>query len=149
MIILYFQDNLEALHDTDRDLICVGGRYFRLGRTIFSEMLRCLDECSVFITVMSRNYCNSEHYKREIEEARVLGMPILRIFIEHVDEENMSRVTREVFRYYTRANFVMEEGVHRLNMDWESVCDSIIQLVEIDLYFALSHVGLPFGIVST
>ena len=130
-IVLYFQDNLEALLDTDRDLICVGDRYFRLGRTIFSEMLRCLDECSVFIAVMSRNYCNSEHCKREIEEARVLGMPILLIFIEHVDEENMSRVTREVFRYYTRANFIMEEGVYRLNMDWETVCESIIQLVEI------------------
>ena len=123
---------MEALLDTDRDLICVGDRYFRLGRTIFSEMLRCLDRCSVFIAVMSRNYCNSEHCQREIEEARVFGMPIILIFIEHVDEEDMSRVTREVFRYYTRANFIMEEGVYRLNMDWESVCESIIQLVKIE-----------------
>ena len=56
-------------------------------------------------------------------------MPILLIFIEHVDEEDISRVTREVFMYNTQADFVMEGRVYRLNMDWESVCESIIQLL--------------------
>ena len=56
-------------------------------------------------------------------------MPILLIFIEHVDEEDISRVTREVFMYNTQANFVMEERVYRLNMNWESVCESIIHLL--------------------
>ena len=56
-------------------------------------------------------------------------MPILLTFIEHMDEENMSRVTREVFMYNTQANFVMEERVYRLNIDRESAYESIIQLL--------------------
>ena len=126
------QDTLKILIKRDKDFICVGDRYFRLGRTIYSEMTRCLDDCAVFIAVMSRNYCNSEYCKLEIEEARVKGMPIILIFIEKVEEDYMSRVTREVFRNYTRAKFVFEDGVYRLNADWKFVCESVIQLVEVN-----------------
>ena len=94
-------------------------------------MTRRLDDCAVFIAVMSRNYCNSEYCKLEIEEARVKGMSIIPIFIEDVEESEMSRVTREVFRNYTRTKFVLKEGIYKLNLDWENVCESIIQLVEI------------------
>ena len=90
-------------------------------------MTRCLDDCAVFIAVMSKNYCNSEYCKLEIEEARVKGMSIIPIFIEDVEESEMSRVTREVFRNYTRTKFVLKEGIYKLNLDWENVCESIIQ----------------------
>ena len=63
-------------------------------------MARCLDDCAMFIVVMSRNYCNSEYCKVELEEARVKGMPVILIFIEKVEQDYMSRVTREVFRNY-------------------------------------------------
>ena len=122
---------MKTLVGTDRDLICVGDRYFCLGRTIYSEMTRCLDDCAVFIAVMSRNYCNSEYCKLEIEEARVKGMPIVLIFKEKVEEDYMSRVTREVFRNYTRAKFVFEDGAYRLNLDWGKACESIVQLVDV------------------
>ena len=72
-------------------------------------MILCLDDCAMFIAVMSRNYYNSEYCKLEIQEARFKGMPIVLIFIEKV-EDYMSRVTREVFRKYTRAKFLFENG---------------------------------------
>ena len=130
--LLPLQENLEAITGTDRDLICVGDRHFRLGRTIYSEINRCLGECAVFIAVMSRNFCDSEYCRLEIEEARVKGMPIVLIFIQTVEEDYMSRVTREVFNNYTRAKFEFENGVYSLNLDWRNVCESIVELVDIE-----------------
>ena len=53
-------------------------------------------------------------------------MSIILIFIEDVEESEMSRVTRDVIRNYTRTKFVLKEGINRLNLDWENVCESII-----------------------
>ena len=95
-------------------------------------MNRCLDECAVFIAVVSRNYCTSDYCKLEIEEARVKRMPIILIFIEKVEEDYMNRVTKEVFRNYTRAKFVFKEGAYILNLDWREVCESIVDLVHVE-----------------
>ena len=114
---------------TDKDLVCIGDRYFRPGQTIFSEMIRCLDDSAVFIAIMSKNYCNSDYCKLEIEQARLQGKAIILIFIEEVEEEEMTLVIREVFKKYTRAKFVLEGGFYKLQPDWECVCESIIQLM--------------------
>ena len=80
------QETLETICETDRDLVCIGDRYFTPGQPIFSEMIRCLDDSAVFIAVMSKNYCNSDYCKLEIEQARLQGKPIILIFIEEVEE---------------------------------------------------------------
>ena len=93
-------------------------------------MIRCLDDSAVFIAVMSKNYCNSDYCKLEIEQARLQGKAIILIFIEEVAEEEMTLVIREVFRKYTRVKFVFEGGFYKLQPDWKCVCESIIQLMD-------------------
>ena len=114
---------------SDKELVCIGDRFFRPGQTIFSEMIRCLDDSAVFIAVMSKNYCNSDYCRLEIEQARLQGKPIILIFIEEVAQEDMTLVIREVFRKYTRVKFVLQDGVYYLQPDWKFVCESIILLM--------------------
>ena len=124
-----FQNALRAVCGTDRELICTGDKDFTPGHTIYSEMIRCLDDSAVFIAVMSRNYCNSEYCKLETEQARVQGKSIIQIFIEEVPENEMTPVIREVFRNFTRVKLVLEYGQYRLQPDWEHVCESVVQLI--------------------
>ena len=78
---------------------------------------------------MSKNYCNSDYCKLEIEQARIQGKAIILIFIEEVAEEDMTLVIREVFRKFTRVKFVINEDCYKLQPDWKCVCESIIQLM--------------------
>ena len=75
---------------------------------------------------MSAEFCRSPHCRLELEEARTRGKPILLIFKEHVDEQEMSLVIREVFRNFTRAQFVFEDGRYKIQPDWRQICESII-----------------------
>ena len=114
---------------SDKELVCIGDRYFRPGQTIFSEIIRCLDDSAVFIAVMSKKYCNSDYCRLEIEQARLQRKPIILIFIEEVAEADMTLVIREVFRKFTRVKFVLQDGVYHLQPDWKIVCESIILLM--------------------
>ena len=107
----------------------MGDRYFRLGRSIFSEIITCLQDCAVVVVVMSQNYCKSNYCKLEIEQSRLMNKPIIIIVKEAVDEEEMNAVTTEIFRHFTRIGFIFEDGQVRLQRDWDDVCLSIIQLM--------------------
>lgn len=124
-----FQDHLQRIAYTNRELVCTGDRYFRLGRSIFSEIITCLQECAVVVVVMSRNYCKSDYCKLELEQSRLMHKPIIIIVKEEVKEEEMNAVTKEIFRHFTRIRFILENGQSRLQRDWEDVCLSIIQLL--------------------
>ena len=124
-----FQNNLKILTDTSRDLVAIGDRYFRVGRSIFAEIIRMLDECAVIVVVLSKTYCNSEYCKHEIEQARLMRKPIVIISKEFVEESEMNGVIKETFKHFTRVIFRFEEDDFRLQQDWEYICQSIIQLL--------------------
>lgn len=113
----------------DRDLVCFAEKHFTPGQTLMSEMIRCLENSSVFIAVMSKQYCLSHFCKFEIEQAHVMDKPIILIFKERVNETDMNSVTREIFRNYTRVKCVIEDGQHTIQPGWNQICDAIIQLM--------------------
>ena len=123
------QAQLKNMTNCDRDLVAIGDCYFRLGLTIFSEIIRMLDDCAVFVVVLSKNYCFSDYCKHEIEQARLMRKPIVIIMKEFVDEDDMNGVIKETFKHFTRATFRFEEEGWRLEQDWEYICQSIIQLL--------------------
>ena len=114
---------------TENDLVIIGDRYFRPGHSLFAEITRCLDHCALVVAVMSLNYCKSFYCKQEIEQARIMGKPVIMIFIEDVDEKEMSEVMKEVFRNFTRVKIVNEGDGVKSEPDWLFVCQSIIQLL--------------------
>ena len=54
----------------------------------------------------------------EIEGARNKGKPVILIFKEDVEETEMSPAILEVFKNYTRAKFVLENGDYKIQPDW-------------------------------
>ena len=51
-----------------------------------------LEDCSVFVVVLSKNYCYSDYCKHEIEQARLMRKPIVIVMKEFVDECEMNGV---------------------------------------------------------
>ena len=125
----HFQDHFKIITGTDRELVAIGDRYFRLGRSIFAEMIDLLDECAVVVVVLSKSYCNSEYCRLEIEQARLMRKPIVVFMKEIVNENEMTAVVKETFKHFTRATFRFEEAEYRLQQEWSFVCQCILQLL--------------------
>ena len=88
-----------------------------------------LEDCAVFVVVLSKNYCFSDYCKHEIEQARLMRKPIVIIMKEVVDEGDMNGVIRETFKHFTRATFQFDGEDLKLQQDWEYICESIIRLL--------------------
>ena len=126
---LSFQNHLQEMTKTDKDHVCYGDKHFKPGHSIFTEITQCLETSAVVVAVMSRNFCKSFYCKIELEQARLMDKPVIMIFIEDVNEADMSDVMREVFRNFTRVKVVCEDGQYKAQPDWPSVCAAIIQLM--------------------
>ena len=120
-----FQETLESFCDTEGDLVCTSD--IRPGRCILHILSGYINDSAVFIAVMSKNYCNEKRHTLEIEHALLEEKPIILIFIEKMEEDEMPPVILNVFKYYARAKFVAEGGIQ---LDWAHVCKSIIKLVD-------------------
>ena len=124
-----FQDHLHELTGLDRELVCNADMHFHPAKTILSEIFRCVGQSEVFVAVVSKNYCESRYCRYEIEHAHLLERPIILVFKEHVPEENMNLICKEVFQTFTRVQFVYENEQPVLKPGWQQLCDSILQLV--------------------
>ena len=124
-----FQKNLQSIVGTEKELVIVGDMYFRAGHGLLAEISRCLDNCALVVAVMSLNYCKSYYCQQEIEGARSRGKPVILIFIEDVDEKEMSEAMKEVFRNFVRVKVVNEGNEVKSGPDWPFVCQSIIHLL--------------------
>ena len=129
MLFSLTQSHLQSMTDVNRDLVCNADVHFHPARTILSEIFRCLKLCDVFVAVVSKNYCNSKFCRYEIEHAHLLEKPIILIFVEHVPEDKMNLITKEVFETFTRVQLVSENGEYNLQPGWQQLCESIIQLL--------------------
>ena len=127
--LICFQRHLQDFSGVDRDLICFADKDFIPGRTILSEIFRCLRETSVFVAVISKNYCRSEFCRYEIEQAYLTRKNIIPMFKEMVDEHEMNETMLQVFRHFTRVNFAFEDGYYKIQPDWAQICESIIDLM--------------------
>ena len=92
-----------------------------------------LEESAIVVIVLSKNYCESDYCKMEIEQARLMNKPIVIILKENVSENDMNTVIKSVFHHFTRVIFKCEGGTYRLLHDWRFICKSIIS-VAADVY---------------
>ena len=95
-----------------------------------AEMFRCLDDCPVFVAVVSKSFCASRYCRHEIETAHTEGKPIILIFKEHVPEDQMDHVTKKVFSNFTRVKCVLSDNGVDLQPPWDVLCKSIIELIK-------------------
>ncbi|XP_060567589.1 toll-like receptor 4 [Ruditapes philippinarum] len=121
--------HLRRMFDTPRDLVCTGDRNFRPGRTIFDEIDNCLNISAIAICVVSHQFCQSNFCKYEFEQAFALKKPIMLIFIEEVDEQDMSLLIKQHFNNYTRISLRFHNGDVIITPNWERVCESILDFL--------------------
>ena len=126
---LFFQSHLREFTDCDRDQVCDGDLHFVPGHDIFGEMRTCIADSAVFVAVISENFCQSYFCQLEISEARSSGKPIILIFKEQVDEEQMDTVIREVFLKFARAKVTQTDGQYEISPKWEQICEAVLTLM--------------------
>jgi hypothetical protein len=124
--------NLKLVIGTDRNLVCEGDRHFRLGKPILDEISELLDRSDVLVAVVSNKYCLSVFCRNEFQQAVYKEMPILLMLKENIDLENMSPSMRDMFEKKTRVLWECEDGEYKLKTTWFNVCESVVELIDIN-----------------
>ncbi|XP_045184615.2 toll-like receptor 6 [Mercenaria mercenaria] len=122
-------ETFKEITGLESDTVCIDERHFRAGAEIVAEIMRCVSDSSVIAFVVSRSFCQSNWCCLEIKEAYEQHKPIVLIFCEEVDENEMSAHLKQMFQRYTRAKLVKQgEDVNVQPGGWEGLCESIILL---------------------
>ena len=96
---------------------------------MMAEMFRCLEDCPVFVAVVSESFCASRYCQREIEAAHTDGKPIILIVKEPVPDDRMDLVTKKIINNFTRVKCVYHENGMELQPSWDQLCKAIIELI--------------------
>ncbi|KAL4218860.1 hypothetical protein ACF0H5_021448 [Mactra antiquata] len=121
-------EGLQQLVRTDRNLVCLGDFEFRVGRYVHNESLRCIEQCAVFLCVVSDSYCNSRYCVEEFNQATQMFKPVILMIKGDVDVDLMTPAMQQLFRYEVRMLWEDNNGVYRLKTSWENVCESILDV---------------------
>ncbi|XP_053372775.1 toll-like receptor 2 [Mercenaria mercenaria] len=123
-------ENLQLMTGIDRELVCTGDRHFRPGFYVHNEAYRGLDTTSVMVVVASKNFCRSSYCQNELDQAYVKKKPIILMFIEHIDKENMTPTIKELYQRNVRVLWTVENGEYKMKTTWNNVCTSILDLIQ-------------------
>ncbi|XP_053372776.1 toll-like receptor 4 [Mercenaria mercenaria] len=123
-------ENLQLMTGIDRELVCTGDRHFRPGFYVHNEAYRGLDTTSVMVVVASGNFCRSSYCQNELDQAYVKKKPIILMFIEHIDREDMIPTMKELYQRNVRVLWTVENGEYKMKTTWNNVCTSILDLIQ-------------------
>ncbi|XP_045169455.2 toll-like receptor 4 [Mercenaria mercenaria] len=115
------------------DHICIGDRYFRPGFPVITEIMTKMEKSAVIIFVISLEFCNKPWCHIEIKEAYELQKPIILIFREEVDLQDMPKLVEKLFHQNTRCKFERDiDGAWRLQPSFHVLASSVIELAAIN-----------------
>ncbi|XP_053400540.1 toll-like receptor 4 [Mercenaria mercenaria] len=126
-------ENLKIMTGIERNLVCTGDGYLRLGFNILDETARCIERASVVIAVVSNSYCESSYCHTELDQAYRLNKPIILMLKEHVGEELMMPTMKMLFKNNVRMLWTVENGEYVLKTTWQNVCTSVLELIVRDV----------------
>ncbi|KAL4218597.1 Toll-like receptor 7 [Mactra antiquata] len=121
-------DGLQRIVGTERNLNCIGDVEYRTGRYVHDEFLRCIELCTVFLCVVSDNYCNSSYCVQEFDLATQKTKPVILMMKGDVDIGLMTPTMQLLFRNQVRVLWEENNGEYRLKTSWENVCESILDI---------------------
>ncbi|KAH3752073.1 hypothetical protein DPMN_186683 [Dreissena polymorpha] len=82
---------------TSRVLVCSGDRHFRPGHALGEEIIRCIEDSAVIILAVSKHFCQKEWCRKEMQETYDQNKPIVLLFLEKVEPDEMGKVLRMLF----------------------------------------------------
>ncbi|XP_053387136.1 toll-like receptor 8 [Mercenaria mercenaria] len=122
-------ETLKEITGPESDSVCIVERHFRAGAEIVAEIMRFVSESCVIVFIVSKSFCQSSWCCLEIKEAYEQQKPIVLIFCEEVDENEMPAHLKQMFQRCTRAKLVKQDEEFTVQPGgWEGLCDSIIHL---------------------
>jgi hypothetical protein len=127
-----FNANFQLITGVARNLVCTGDLGFRAGFPLHDEIIRCLQRSSVFLAVVSENFCGSDFCQSEFYQAIVNKKPIMLMLKEHVDERNMSPAMQDFFKRNARILWIEENGRYVVQPSWEDICVAILDKIKLD-----------------
>ncbi|KAH3752109.1 hypothetical protein DPMN_186719 [Dreissena polymorpha] len=127
-IIPRLNSELQLKTGTSRVLVCSGDRHFRPGYALGEEIIRCTEDSAVTILAVSKNFCQKEWCRREVQETYDQSKPIVLLFLERVEPDEMGRVLRHLFSRYAHASWISDSNGGHIEPDWSILCDALLDL---------------------
>ena len=110
--------------------MATGDFNFRLGFPITNEIIRCIDASAVIVFCVSAEFCKSRYCEDEVIVACFDRKPVVLMFLEKVDMNEMPKVLTKHFQNITRSKWILHEnGQYKIIPKWEVVCRSIVDLM--------------------
>ncbi|KAH3747724.1 hypothetical protein DPMN_182153 [Dreissena polymorpha] len=113
---------------TNRVLVCSGDRHFRPGYALGEEIIRCIEDSAVIILAVSKHFCQKEWCRKEVQETYDQNKPIILLFLERVEPDEMGKVLQKVFNRYTHASWIADANDGHIEPDWSVLCDALLDL---------------------
>ncbi|XP_045206124.2 toll-like receptor 2 [Mercenaria mercenaria] len=120
--------HLSKMTRSNKPLVCLGDKHFRPGYPLRDEVMRCIEESSVFLAIISRNFCKRMWCNLEIGEAYDQKKPIIMLMVEYVEKELMENFLQKIFNRYAHATWKPDDKGGHIEPEWKLFCKSIIQL---------------------
>ena len=120
---------LQKVLKTDSQCVSTGASEIRPGFPIATEIIRCIEECSVFVSVLTNSFCRKSWCRYEVMVACSNFKPIIPMMCGMVKTELMQTMLHEHYDIYTRVKWTMENGVPVMTPSWDKLCDNIVRLI--------------------
>ncbi|KAH3750962.1 hypothetical protein DPMN_185502 [Dreissena polymorpha] len=119
---------LQLKTGTSRVLVCSGDRHFRPGYALGEEIIRCIEDSAVTILAVSKNFCQKEWCRKEVQETYDQNKPIVLLLLERVEPDDMGKVLRKLFSRYAHASWISDSNGGHIEPDWSILCDALLDL---------------------
>ncbi|XP_045193562.2 toll-like receptor 2 [Mercenaria mercenaria] len=122
-------ENLKRLTGiAERSLVCKGDFDFRPGYPVVNEIFRMVNRSYVMVCLVSKEFCASKWCDLELRYAYENNKPIILIFKEKVQGNEMTTLLHNIFITKIRAKLIIEEEEYRLIPGYDILSESIFEL---------------------
>lgn len=126
-------NRLQRKLNTSAECVSFGDNSFRVGRPLLSEIIRCIEEATVIVCCVSKDFCESHWCKDEVFVAHCERKPIVLMFLEQVPVKTMPKTLQKLYMCHGRSKWTLnDKGEYILTPSWDSFCDTLCEIIVCD-----------------
>ncbi|KAH3887630.1 hypothetical protein DPMN_011648 [Dreissena polymorpha] len=95
---------------------------------IGEEIIRCIEDSAVIILAVSKHFYQKEWCRKEVQETYDQNKPIVLLFLEKVEPDEMGKVLLKLFSRYAHASWIPDSNGGHIEPDWSILCDALLDL---------------------
>lgn len=121
---------LQRTLNISENCVSIGDNSFSPGKPLIEELIRCIEESTIVLFCVSKEFCESKWCRDEVFVAHYEKKPIVLMFLENVQPQTMPKVLQKVYLSHTRSKWTRNEsGEYELKPSWDDFCTSLSELV--------------------